>query len=411
MSDFTSNLRPHPDADGKSILQRERDGSNIDVNELSEHLFGTSYLERQRRVLTILEKEKIFSKTNQANLSRPDRYKLGLARGKRMRQLMDIHNWDEDELLMAEYLIDDNHPYRLHIALFAAAMREQCSEEQWKYWMPKIAAWEIIGAYAQTELGHGSNVRGIELTATWDHQTKEFVLHSPTLTASKWWNGTLGRTATHAVVVAQLVILSRTGGKPTQCGPRPFIVQVRDSKTHQPPKSIVVGDIGPKYGYAPMDNAYMLFNQHRVPHSALLCRYASVDPETGTYTRPMNPSSVYGQLTRVCDKPEELFLVISDLFIGSSHHRDEFALGSRQSRNNCRSVPVDSKTVPRPGLDQQLGSRDTSLRLHDRPNPYLATASHSLRPALHRKGNMGVVRAYKDCPHARQRQRRTCRVT
>lgn len=52
-----------------------------------------------------------------------------------------------------------------------------------------------------------------------------------------------------------------------------------------------------------MDNAYMLFNQHRVPHSALLCRYASVDPDTSAYTKAKNPSSLYGSLTRVCNVP------------------------------------------------------------------------------------------------------------
>ena len=83
--DFTSNLRPHPDADGSAILDHERHRSNINDVELSNHLFGLTYLERQRRVLNALMKDKVFSKTNQANLSRPDRYKLGLARGKRMR--------------------------------------------------------------------------------------------------------------------------------------------------------------------------------------------------------------------------------------------------------------------------------------------------------------------------------------
>ena len=111
-----------------------------------------------------------------------------------------------------------------------------------------MEAWEIIGAYAQTELGHGSNVRGIELQATWDQSRKGFVLHSPTLTASKWWNGTLGRTATHAVVIAQLMLPNAPDGKPVLYGPHPFVIQVRDMKTHKPPSSIVVGDIGPKYG-------------------------------------------------------------------------------------------------------------------------------------------------------------------
>lgn len=78
-------------------------------------------------------------------------------------------------------------------------IREQASEEQQAYWMPKILNYDIIGCYAQTELGHGSNVRGLETTATWDPERKEFEIHSPYLTASKWWNGSMGRTATHAV--------------------------------------------------------------------------------------------------------------------------------------------------------------------------------------------------------------------
>ena len=44
---------------------------------------------------------------------------------------------------------------------------------------------QIIGCYAQTELGHGSNVQGLETTATFDPQTDEFIINSPTLTSSK----------------------------------------------------------------------------------------------------------------------------------------------------------------------------------------------------------------------------------
>jgi hypothetical protein len=49
---------------------------------------------------------------------------------------------------------------------------------------------QIIGCYAQTEMGHGSNVRGLETTATYDKATQEFVLHSPTLTSTKWYAST-----------------------------------------------------------------------------------------------------------------------------------------------------------------------------------------------------------------------------
>ena len=35
----------------------------------------------------------------------------------------------------------------------------------------------------------GTNVRGLETTATYDLKTEEFIMHSPTLSATKWWPG------------------------------------------------------------------------------------------------------------------------------------------------------------------------------------------------------------------------------
>ncbi|EEP81961.1 conserved hypothetical protein [Uncinocarpus reesii 1704] len=299
--DWSAALRP-ASPDGATIIGEERARSNISVDSLANYLLTPEFLKQQDRVLKEVLKEPVFKKTNQANLSRPDRYKLGLARGKKLRQLQDKLGWSEDDYHMAVYLCDDVLPYHLHTAMFVTTVSQQGNDAQRAYWMPKIEAWEIIGAYAQTELGHGSNVRGIELEAKWDPKAKEFVLHSPHLTASKWWNGTMGRTATHAIAVAQLMLPVSGHGAETKYqsyGPHPFIVQIRDSKTHQPPGSIIIGDIGPKYGYASMDNGYMLFNNHRVPHDAMLSRYSRVDPGTGKYTKPENPEVVYGTLTHV----------------------------------------------------------------------------------------------------------------
>lgn len=230
--------------------------------------------------------------------------------------------------------MDDFSPYFLQMAMFITTIKEQGSKEQQEYWLPLINNWEIYGAYAQTELGHGSNVKGLELQARYDPSRRQFIFHSPTLTASKWWNGSMGRTATHAIVVAQLMLprqaqkgqqvknnlpsnhagqdssySSNTQSGPVgqsdqedyvSLGPHPFIVQIRNQKTHLPLDGIVVGDIGPKYGYAPMDNGYMLFENHHVSHSAFLSRYFSVDADTGAYTsKAQNPAVVYGSLTNV----------------------------------------------------------------------------------------------------------------
>lgn len=62
----------------------------------------------------------------------------------------------------------------------------QASEEQRNRWVPKLESLEIMCCYAQTELGHGSNVRGIETQAIYDENTQGFILHSPTVTSYKW---------------------------------------------------------------------------------------------------------------------------------------------------------------------------------------------------------------------------------
>jgi acyl-CoA oxidase len=176
---------------------------------------------------------------------------------------------------------------------FQVTLREQGTPEQHKIFLEKAENYEYIGCYAQTELGHGSNVRGLETTATWNPEDKTFTMHSPHLTASKWWIGSLGKVANHAVVMAQLVI----DGK--GYGPHPFVVQIRDLKTHEPLENVHVGDIGPKFGYNTMDNGFLLFNKVKIPHQNMLARFSSVDPKTNKYLRPSSPSLIYGTLTYV----------------------------------------------------------------------------------------------------------------
>ena len=78
--------------------------------------------------------------------------------------------------------------------------------------MPKILTVQLVGAYAQTELGHGSNVRGLRTTATFDPETDEWVLETPTLTSMKFWPSNLGRSATHCTLYAQLITRGKAHG-------------------------------------------------------------------------------------------------------------------------------------------------------------------------------------------------------
>lgn len=294
MSDFSDELKP-ADPQAPTILANERSRSSLSAEQLAQHLLSRGgFLQRQNEILQVIEKRPIFSKKNQLNLARPDRYQLSLARSKELRRLSVQHGWNTDDYRMAQYLVGEVSPYAIHNSMFITSIREQCNDEQLKQWLPRAENWEIIGAYSQTELGHGSNVRGIETVAVWNTETKDFTIHSPTLTAAKWWNGSLGRTANHAIVIAQLLLPEN--GKLRSYGPHQFIVQVRDMKTNRPLEGIVIGDIGTKFGYSFMDNGYMLFKNFKVPHSALLAKYTQVSLD-GKYIEPKNQAIVYGSMT------------------------------------------------------------------------------------------------------------------
>ncbi|PYH96497.1 fatty-acyl coenzyme A oxidase [Aspergillus ellipticus CBS 707.79] len=278
---------------GSQLLQQERAQSNVAVDKLGELLHTKEALERQQHLLSILQADKIFDKSQNHTLGRTERIQRSLAKGKRLQQLSVQHKWSQEEYHAANELVGEPTPYGLHASMFLVTLREQGTPEQHKLFLEPAQNYQILGCYAQTELGHGSNVRGLETTATWNPDDKTFTIHSPTLTASKWWIGSLGRTANHAVVMAQLYIKGKS------YGPHPFLVQIRDMSTHEPLENVYVGDIGPKFGYNTMDNGFLLFNQVKIPHINMLARFSSIDKVTNEYMRPASPSLVYGTLTWV----------------------------------------------------------------------------------------------------------------
>jgi acyl-CoA oxidase len=55
-------------------------------------------------------------------------------------------------------------------------------------------------------MGHGTNVAGLETTATFDKSTDEFIIHTPFISAIKWWPGEMGGVANYAIAYADLII-------------------------------------------------------------------------------------------------------------------------------------------------------------------------------------------------------------
>ncbi|KAM9185557.1 LOW QUALITY PROTEIN: peroxisomal acyl-coenzyme A oxidase 2, partial [Dugong dugon] len=122
----------------------------------------------------------------------------------------------------------------------------------------------------------GTYLQGLETEATYDAATQEFVMHSPTLTATKWWPGDLGLSATHALVLAQLICSG------ARRGVHAFIVPIRSLQDHTPLPGVTVGDIGPKMDFEHVDNGFLRLDHVWVPRENMLSRFAQVLPD-GTY--------------------------------------------------------------------------------------------------------------------------------
>ena len=117
------------------------------------------------------------------------------------------HNDERTDLGFCwSYLFPGNSVLHLHQSMFTKSISFLASAEQKERWMTMINNLQILGCYAQTEMGHGSNVGGIETTATFDKQSDEFVIHTPNLKATKFWPGGLGIIATHGIVMAKMIL-------------------------------------------------------------------------------------------------------------------------------------------------------------------------------------------------------------
>ncbi|MCR4514186.1 acyl-CoA dehydrogenase [Aeromicrobium sp. 50.2.37] len=162
--------------------------------------------------------------------------------------------------------------------LFGGAV-ENLGTERHRDLIPRLISLDLVGCYAMTEIGHGSNVQHLETTATFDADTQEFVVDSPTPSATKDYIGNAAAHATVAAVYAQLVTRGENHG--VHC----FIVPIRDEKG-QTCAGVEIGDDRHKGGLGGVDNGRLAFHQVRIPRENLLNKYGDV-AEDGTYTSPI----------------------------------------------------------------------------------------------------------------------------
>jgi len=264
-------------------IEEERRNGTFQVRQMTYYLMPET--DRYEMIRNMVETDPIFSKDDHYFLSVPQRYERGLEKFCHFRELVfqgKLDNLSKQERAIFESISCGFHGMALHQGMFLPTLRGQADEEQQAKWIPLAENYDIIGCYAQTEMGHGSNVRGLETLATFDKEADEFIIHSPTLTSTKWWPGALGKTANHALVHARLILPHPGDGKQEDKGIHCFLAQIRCMKTHETLPGVTTGMLGPRYGTNDNDNGFLRLNHVRIPRRNMLMKYNRVERD-GTY--------------------------------------------------------------------------------------------------------------------------------
>jgi len=164
--------------------------------------------------------------------------------------------------------------FGVQFGLFGGSVHQLGTQRHHDKYLEATGRGDLLGCFAMTETGHGSNVRGLETTAVYDADTEEFIVNTPSYEAGKEYIGN----ALHArmvTVFAQLIV----GGE--NHGVHAILVPIRDEKGMLLP-GIRVKDNGYKMGLNGVDNGRLWFDQVRVPREHLLNRFGNVD-EQGKY--------------------------------------------------------------------------------------------------------------------------------
>ncbi len=170
----------------------------------------------------------------------------------------------------------------VQFGLFGGAILQLGTKAHHDAYLSDLITGKVMGCFAMTETGHGSNVQALGTIATYDATTEEFVITTPDESSRKDYIGNAARHAETAVVFAQLKIEGKSEGV------HAFVVPVREDGEVLP--GIRIEDCGRKLGLNGVDNGRIWFDGVRVPRSALLNQFADVTSD-GVYESPIeNPN-------------------------------------------------------------------------------------------------------------------------
>jgi acyl-CoA oxidase len=157
----------------------------------------------------------------------------------------------------------------VQFGLFAGSIQRLGTDYHHQKYLPDAVSATLLGCFAMTEIGHGSNVQGLETNAVYRREEDCFILHSPCYSAGKNYIGNAAQDAQSAVVFAQLEVNGQKHGV------HAFLVPLRDEHGHLLP-GVTIQDNGLKMGLNGVDNGRIWFDHVKVPRVEMLNRFANV---------------------------------------------------------------------------------------------------------------------------------------
>lgn len=169
--------------------------------------------------------------------------------------------------------------FGVQFGLWGMSVMSLGTEKHYKKYLKDIGSLDLPGCFAMTETNHGSNVKGIETTATYNHNDGTFTINTPHPNAQKEYIGNAAKHGQMATVFAKLII----DGK--DYGVNAFVVPLRDKKG-KTIKGVTIGDCGHKMGLNGVDNGTIRFDNVVIPKEDMLNRFASVN-DAGEFESPI----------------------------------------------------------------------------------------------------------------------------
>ncbi len=164
--------------------------------------------------------------------------------------------------------------FGVQFGLFGGSIQKLGTKKHHDKYLKDTGEAKLLGCFAMTETGHGSNVRGVKTTATYDKKSDSLIIHTPGKNDNKEYIGN----ALHskmASVFAQLIVNGKNEGV------HAILVPIRN-ENHELQTGVTIVDNGYKLGLNGVDNGKIWFHQVRVPRENLLNKYGDIKDD-GTY--------------------------------------------------------------------------------------------------------------------------------